>query len=202
MVDEAPTELNLEKIIKDTINMEGANVKAVIGPRGDRVSRIREITGVKKVELNPDQKTFTVTGTVPQIEAAKNLMTEIVSGRLEGVAETSAVTQFLTSRSRDIIGPKGRMVNKIQETTRTYTEVCETSVAGVSQAKITATAEAVNADIAGIQLVATTGQYKPSARTIKHDTSWIAEPPGIGDPAGRVIVRHTYTAIKLKYCPH
>jgi len=78
------------------------------------------------------------------------------------------------------MGPKGRMVNKIQETTRTYIEVCETRTAGVSQATITGTAEAVNAAIAGIQQVAATGQYKPSARTFKHDTSWIAEPPGIG----------------------
>ena len=71
MVNEAPTELNLEKIINDTFNMEGANVKAVIGPRGDRVSRIREITGVKKVELNQDRMTFTVIGTVPSQGAWK-----------------------------------------------------------------------------------------------------------------------------------
>ena len=39
MVNEEPVESNLEKIINDTFNMEGANVKAVIGPRGDRVNR-------------------------------------------------------------------------------------------------------------------------------------------------------------------
>ena len=110
---------DFETIISETVNMEGTNVKAVIGARGDRIHKIREVTGVRRVDLNEDGKTFVVIGTVQQVEAARNLMTDIVSGRLEGVGETCVVTQFLTSRSRDIIGPHGRMVKRIQDTTRT-----------------------------------------------------------------------------------
>ena len=41
---------DFETIISETVNMEGTNVKAVIGPRGDRIHKIREVTGVRRVD--------------------------------------------------------------------------------------------------------------------------------------------------------
>ena len=42
--------------------MPVGNVKAVIGPHGDRINKIKKMTGVKQIELNEDVKTFTVVG--------------------------------------------------------------------------------------------------------------------------------------------
>jgi transcription antitermination factor NusA-like protein len=107
--------LHPEAIVSELVNIESQNVKAIIGPRGDRINKIRETTGVKRVDLNGDVKTFTVIGTAEQIQAARILMKDIAAGRLEGVQETSVTIQVSTSRCRDIIGPQGKTVKKIQE---------------------------------------------------------------------------------------
>ena len=127
--------LHPEAIVSEQVNIESENVKAIIGPRGDRINKIRETTGVKRVELNEDVKTFTVIGTAEQIQAAKILMKDIAAGHLEGLQETSVITQFSTSKTRDIIGPQGETVKKIQEVTRTHIELRETLVEGISQAR-------------------------------------------------------------------
>ena len=90
--------LHPEAIVSEQVNIDSGNVKAIIGPRGDRINKIRETTGVKRVELNEDVKTFTVIGTAEQIQAAKILMKDIAAGHLEGLQETSVVTQFSTSK--------------------------------------------------------------------------------------------------------
>ena len=174
-------QVNPDAIVSELVNIEGENVKVIIGPRGDRVNKIRENTGVQKIELNGDVKTFTVIGTAAQIQAARALMTEIAAGRLEGVQEISVITQFDSSRCRDIIGPKGSTVRRIQDNTRTHIELKQTLSKGVSQATVSGPAESVNDAVAGIQQIAATGQYKPSiiVKPPMPDASWITKPPGI-----------------------
>ena len=110
---------NMDPIVCEQFNIPTGNVKAVIGPHGDRINKIKEKTKVKQIELNDDVKTFTIVGTEEQVKAAKQLMTDIIEGRLEAIQETTITTQFSSTKIREVIGPKGSIVKMTQDVTRT-----------------------------------------------------------------------------------
>ena len=134
-------------------------VKAIIGPKGDRVSKIRELTGVTRIDLGFDQK-FLVRGTDEQRTEAKKLMKEVAEGRLDSIGEKKAVIQFESSKARDVIGPRGQTVKRIQGVTGAYIEVKDTLLKGRASASITGSETKVNEAILAIQQVIATGEFK------------------------------------------
>ena len=139
--------------------VEEGCVKAIIGPRGDRVSKIRELTGVTKIDLGFDQK-FLVRGTDEQRTEAKKLLKEVAEGRFESIGEGKAVIQFEASKARDVIGPRGQTVKRIQGVTGAYIEVKDTMYKGLAEASITGPEDRIQEAIAAIQQVIATGVFK------------------------------------------
>ena len=123
-----------DPIVSEQFNIPVGNVKAVIGPHGDRINKIKEMTKVKQIELNDDVKTFTIVGTEGQVKAAKQLMKDIIEGRLEAIQETTVTTQFSSKKIREVIGPKGSIIKMIHDVTRTHIEIKETLIQGIAEA--------------------------------------------------------------------
>ena len=130
------TLVNQARVSDEFVKVEEGCVKAIIGPRGDRVSKIRELTGVTRIDLGFDQK-FLVRGTDEQRTEAKKLMKEVAECRLDSIRERKAVTQFEASKSRDVIGPRGQTGKRIQGVTGAYIEVKDTLLKGRASASIT-----------------------------------------------------------------
>ena len=133
--------------------------KAIIGPRGDRVSKIRELTGVTRIVLGFDRK-FLVRGTDEQRTKAKKLMKDVAKGRVDSIGERKAVIQFEAHKARDVIGPKGQTVKRIQGVTGAYIEVKDTMLKGAASASITGSEDKVREAILAIQQVIATVVFK------------------------------------------
>ena len=116
--------------------VEEGCVKAIMGPRGDKVSKIRELTGVTRIDLGFHQKVL-VRGTDEQRGKAKKLMKEVAEGLLDSIGKKKAVIQFEASKARDVIGPRGQTVKRIQGVTGAYIEVKDTMLKGRASASIT-----------------------------------------------------------------
>ena len=149
-----------DPIVSEQFNIPVGNVKAVIGPHGDRINKIKEMTKVKQIELNDDVKTFTIVGTEGQVKAAKQLMKDIIEGRLEAIQETTVTTQFSSKKIREVIGPKGSIIKMIQDVTRTHIEIKETLIQGIAEAQVTGPKDATEEAVKSIdQVVNNTEHY-------------------------------------------
>ena len=125
--------VNHTGVSEEFVTIAEGCVKAIIGPRGDRVSKIRELTGVTRIDLGFDQK-FLVRGTDEQRAKAKKLRKEVAEGLLDGIGERKAVLQLEASKARDVIGPRGQTVKRIQGVTGAYIQVKDTMLKGLAEA--------------------------------------------------------------------
>ena len=94
--------------------------------------KIKELSGIKRLDLKSDYQAFEITGSEETIKEAIRIIQEVLNGNLECIGEKSVKINVPTTVVRNFIGLKGRNIKQLQIKTETYIEVQDELLAGMS----------------------------------------------------------------------